>query len=265
MKLNYKELGNPESQPLLILHGVFGSLDNWLTLGRQFSETYRVFLIDQRNHGRSPHDSKMNYGVLADDLNNFIEAHQLKNPLLIGHSMGGKVVMQYALTYPNTFEKMAIVDISPRKYNVSHHEAILNGLKAIDVENLKSRSQADQTLANYVDEEGVRMFLLKNLARTKDGFEWKMNLPILAKSITKIGGKITKNQDIGTAVDFNDTPALFINGGQSRYIQEKDVPTITKHFPNAHIHTIHDAGHWVHAQSPKEFFDVVMKFLKETI
>ncbi|AFM04086.1 putative hydrolase or acyltransferase of alpha/beta superfamily [Bernardetia litoralis DSM 6794] len=262
MKLNYKELGNPKSQPLLILHGVFGSLDNWLTLGRQFAETYRVFLIDQRNHGRSPHDSTMNYTALADDLHNFIEEHQLKNPLLIGHSMGGKVVMQYALNYPDTFEKMVIVDISPRKYNVSHHEAILNGLKAIDVEKLENRSDADEVLGQYIDEEDVRMFLLKNLARTKEGFEWKMNLPVLEKSITKIGGAVTKNKNIDTAIDYNEKPTLFINGGQSRYIQEKDISTITKYFPNAHIHTIHDAGHWVHAQSPKEFFDVVMKFLK---
>ena len=262
MKLNYKELGDPKSQPLLILHGVFGSLDNWLTLGRQFAETYRVFLIDQRNHGRSPHDEKMNYAVLADDLYHFIEEHQLKNPLLIGHSMGGKVVMQYALTYPDTYEKMVVVDISPRKYNVSHHEAILNGLKAIDVENLKSRGEADEKLGQYIDEEGVRMFLLKNLARTKDGFEWKMNLPVLEKSILKIGGAVTKNKNIDTAVDFNDKSTLFINGGQSRYIQEKDIPTIIKYFPTAHIHTIEEAGHWVHAQAPKEFFETVMNFLQ---
>jgi pimeloyl-ACP methyl ester carboxylesterase len=263
MKLNYKELGDPKSQPLLILHGVFGSLDNWLTLGRQFAETYRVFLIDQRNHGRSPHDPTMNYAVLADDLHHFIEEHQLKNSLLIGHSMGGKTVMQYALTYPTTFEKMIVVDISPRKYNVSHHEAILNGLKAIKIEKLESRNDADETLGQYIDEESVRMFLLKNLARTKDGFEWKMNLPILEKSITKIGGAVTKNKSVETAVDYNSKPALFINGGQSRYVQEKDISTITKFFPNAHIHTIHDAGHWVHAQSPKEFFDVAMNFLKD--
>ena len=263
MKLNYKELGDPKSQPLLILHGVFGSLDNWLTLGREFSETYRVFLIDQRNHGRSPHDTKMNYAILAEDLHNFIEEHKLKNPLLIGHSMGGKVVMQYALTYPDAFQKMVVVDISPRKYNVSHHEAILNGLKAIDVQKLESRNGADETLEQYIDEEGVRMFLLKNLARTKDGFEWKMNLPVLEKSILKIGGAVTKNKSIDSAVDYNEKPVLFINGGQSRYIQEKDIPTITKYFPNAHIHTIHDAGHWVHAQSPKEFFETVTNFLKD--
>lgn len=262
MKLNYKELGNTQAQPLLILHGVFGSLDNWLTLGRQFAENYRVFLIDQRNHGRSPHDAIMNYTVLADDLHNFIEEHQLKNPLLIGHSMGGKVVMQYALTYPDTFDRMVVVDIAPRKYNVSHHEAILNGLKAIDIENLKNRTDADEILGQYIDEEGVRMFLLKNLARSKDGFEWKMNLPVLEKSITKIGGAVTKNKNIDTAVDFNDKSTLFINGGQSRYIQEKDISTIMKYFPNAHIHTIHEAGHWVHAQAPEEFFEVVMKFFK---
>lgn len=263
MKLNYKELGNPKSQPLLILHGVFGSLDNWLTLGRLFSEKYRVFLIDQRNHGRSPHDSSMNYTVLADDLHHFIEEHQLKNPLLIGHSMGGKVVMQYALNYPDAYDKMVVVDISPRKYNVSHHEAILNGLKAIDVKTLQNRNEADQTLGQYIDEEGVRMFLLKNLNRTKDGFEWKMNLPVLEKSIVKIGGAVTKNTTIDTAVHFNEKPTLFISGGQSRYIQEKDISAITKYFPNAHIHTIAEAGHWVHAQAPEEFFEVVMNFFKD--
>ncbi|WP_338759777.1 alpha/beta fold hydrolase [Bernardetia sp. ABR2-2B] len=262
MKLNYKELGDIDAPPLLILHGVFGSLDNWLTLGRQFSEKYRVFLIDQRNHGRSPHDEAMNYNILADDLYNFIEEHQLKKPLLIGHSMGGKVVMQYALNYPTTFEKMVVVDIAPRKYNVSHHEAILKGLKAIDVENLESRGSADKKLGQYIDEEGVRLFLLKNLARKKEGYEWKMNLSVLEKSILKIGGAVIKNKNIASSVDYNEKPVLFINGGQSRYIQEKDIPTIIKYFPNAHIHTIEEAGHWVHAQSPKEFFEVVTNFLE---
>ena len=261
MKLNYKELGNLDAQPLLILHGVFGSLDNWLTLGKQFSETYRVFLIDQRNHGRSPHHEEMDYVELANDLHIFIEEHQLKQPLLIGHSMGGKVVMQYALSYPNDFDKMVVVDISPRKYNVSHHEAILKGLRAIDINNLTSRTDADTKLGEYVEEEGVRMFLLKNLARTKNGFEWKMNLPVLEKSIYKIGGAITKNEKISTSVDVNEKDVLFIDGGESGYIQEKDIPTIKHHFPNAQIHTIEEAGHWVHAQAPEEFFDVVMDFL----
>lgn len=263
MKLNYKELGEANLPPLLILHGLFGSLDNWLTLGRKFSENYRVFLIDQRNHGRSPHDSKMNYTILAEDLHNFIEEHQLKNPLLLGHSMGGKTVMQYALNYPEALEKMIVVDISPRKYNVSHHEAILKGLKAIDVEHLESRNEADEKLGQYIEEEDVRMFLLKNLARTKNGFEWKMNLPILEKSIVEIGDAIAKNPSINSAVDSNEKPVLFINGGQSRYIQEKDLPIIKKYFPKAHIHTIEEAGHWVHAQSPDEFFEVVIQFLKD--
>ncbi|WP_291726412.1 alpha/beta fold hydrolase [Bernardetia sp.] len=261
MKLNYKELGSSNAQPLLILHGVFGSLDNWLTLGRQFAEHYQVFLIDQRNHGRSPHHVEMDYIVLANDLQIFIEEHQLKNPLLIGHSMGGKVVMQYALSYPNGFDKMIVVDIAPREYNISHHENILSGLKAIDIDTLKNRGDADTKLGEYVDEEGTRMFLLKNLARTKDGFEWKMNLPVLEKSIHKIGGAVTTNKQIPTSVEANEKEILFIDGGESRYIQEKDIPMIKKLFPNAKVHTIEEAGHWVHAQAPEEFFKVVMNFL----
>lgn len=263
MKLNYKELGQADLQPLLILHGVFGSLDNWLTLGREFAKKYRVFLIDQRNHGRSPHHEEMDYLVLSEDLHNFIQEHQLKNPLLIGHSMGGKVVMQYAINYPNSFDKMVVVDISPREYNVSHHDVILNGLQAIDVEQLSSRNEADEILSQYVEEKDVRMFLLKNLARTKNGFEWKMNLPVLSESILKIGKGVVRSEEIETALDSNEQPILFIDGGESDYIQEKDIPVIKKHFPNAVIHTIEKAGHWVHAQAPKEFYDIVSDFLEK--
>lgn len=257
MKLHYKELGEATAQPLLILHGVFGSLDNWQTLGREFAKKYRIFLIDQRNHGRSPHDSQMDYPTLANDLFNFIEEHQLQNPLIIGHSMGGKVVMEYALTYPTNFDKLVIVDIAARKYNISHHEGYLKGLRAIHVEQLTTRGEAEEKLAQYIDEADIRLFLLKNLGRNKNGFEWKINIDAIEANIDNIGDAIGQQANTKPCT----RPTLFISGGKSRYIQEKDMPLLHQLFPNSTIHTIENAGHWVHAEAPKEFFEVVNTFL----
>lgn len=253
MKLNYREMG--EGAPLIILHGLFGSTDNWLSVGKELSQDYKVYLIDQRNHGDSPHSPSFTYADMASDLNEFISEHEIKEPVIIGHSMGGKTVMKFALSYPDLLKKLIVVDIAPRHYPV-HHDVILRGLQAIDVGALKTRREADATLAEYVPELGVRQFLLKNLGRnTEGGYEWKINLPVISEKIENVGEGLQEG-------DRFEKPTLFINGAASGYIKEADKPLIQQIFPKSEVKTIEGAGHWVHAEKPEEFTDIVRTFLK---
>lgn len=250
MKLQSRVLG--QGKPLVILHGVFGSADNWLTLGKRFAENFEVHLLDQRNHGLSPHSEEFTYRAMAEDLAEYLADHQLRNPVLVGHSMGGKVVMEYAVQYPRGFEKMVVVDIAPRQYPV-HHEKILEGLGSIDLQFLKSRGEADRVLSGYIPELGVRQFLLKNLSRDAErGFYWKINLPVISREIETIGVQI-----VGEPVD---KEALFIRGAQSSYVTEDDFSGIIDLFPQAKVETIDPAGHWVHAEQPDRVFSLIDSF-----
>lgn len=253
MKLNYKELGD-SGQPLIILHGLFGSSDNWMTIGRKLSEKFKVYLVDQRNHGDSPHDEAHNYEVMASDLEEFIETHYIENPHIIGHSMGGKTAMHFAVNHPDLFDKLIIVDIAPKAYPV-HHDSILEGLCSLQLDTLKSRGDADAQLSKYVDGRGVRQFLLKNLARNeKKEFEWKINLPILKKNIEVIGKGLEKKLNI-------EKDVLFIGGKNSNYITSEDHSIINEFFPHAKIEMVEDAGHWIHAEKPEAFLTLIEDFL----
>ncbi len=253
MNLYYRELGegNP---PIVILHGVFGSCDNWLTVSKGLAESNKIYLLDARNHGQSPHSDEFSYEVMADDLYAFIQEHQLVQPVIIGHSMGGKTVMTFACKYPDVFSKMVVVDISPRYYK-PHHQSILAGLSAIHLETLQSRQEADEILKNYEPELGVRQFLLKNLYRNEqNGFSWRMNFEVIKNKIENIGEPLREDAKISK-------PALFIRGANSRYIKEDDESLIRSIFSDVQIETIEGAGHWVQAEKPKEFLEVVKKFL----
>lgn len=253
MKLHFKELG--EGKPLIILHGLFGSLDNWLTIGKELADKYKVYLVDQRNHGNSPHSNDFNYDVMAEDLHQFITDHDIENPIIIGHSMGGKTAMKFALNYTELWDKLVVVDISPKSYPV-HHDVILDGLSAIDVENIESRKEADDKLGEYVKDFGTRQFLLKNLSRKKEGgFEWKINLDVIKNNIEIIG----EGMDEQLAIEKD---VLFIRGEKSDYIKDKDSILIVQHFPNAAVETIKDAGHWVHAEQPEAFLETLKEFLR---
>ncbi len=253
MKLNYKTIG--EGQPLIILHGLFGSLDNWLSIAKELSDSFKIYLVDQRNHGQSPHSDEFNYGVMADDLKEFIETQGITRPFVLGHSMGGKTAMKFALQHGDMWEKLIVVDISPRAYPV-HHEVILEGLSAIDVDTLKSRGEADKKLAAYVSDFGTRQFLLKNLNRKKSGgFEWKINLPAIKSNIEIIGEGMNERLAI-------EKDVLFIRGEKSDYIKNDDIILITQHFPNAKVETVKNAGHWVHAEQPESLIALVNNFLK---
>lgn len=249
--LNYKRLG--QGQPLIILHGFLGSLDNWLTLGKKFAEDYEVILVDQRNHGKSFHSDAFGYDEMTADLENLIDSLQLENPILLGHSMGGKTVMQYAAFHPQKIDKLIVADIGPKGYPV-HHDQILEGLKAIPVDKLESRQDADDILSKYVDFESTRVFLLKNLKRTSDGFDWKMNLPVLCDKISEVGKVLSYHLPI-------ETDTLFIRGGSSNYIPDEDWEDIEEIFPNAELKTIERAGHWLHAENPDRFYELVTNFL----
>lgn len=251
MELNNKKVG--EGEPFIILHGLLGTLDNWMSMAKAIGEQYTVYMIDQRNHGLSPKSDDFNYEVMAEDLNDFIEQHQIENPVILGHSMGGKTAMNFAARYPNKFKKLIVVDIAPKSYPV-HHHTILKGLSAINISEIKSRGEADKTLAEYVKEMGIRQFLLKNLDRTKEGFAWKMNLPVIKKNIELIGDGLPE-----TVASEQDT--LFIRGGKSDYILDQDIELMKKIFPNSSLVTIANAGHWVHAEQPKELLQVINQFL----
>jgi esterase len=252
MKLFYRELG--QGQPMVIMHGIFGSSDNWLTQARLFSSTYHVFTVDLRNHGQSEHSPEFDYKVMANDLEQFIGSKNLIDPIIIGHSMGGKVAMNFALAHPEKLQKLIVVDIAPRFYNLEHY-VILDGLKAIPIDTVSSRQEADQRLSKFVPEADVRQFLLKNLQRKPEGgFSWKLNLPVIDKNIKNIGLDL---QFDGTF----DKPTLFIRGGKSNYVKDEDVTRIKEIFPQAKLETL-DTGHWVQAEKPQEFVDLVTKWLK---
>ncbi|HEV7348140.1 alpha/beta fold hydrolase [Telluribacter sp.] len=255
MELNYKKIGET-GQPLLILHGLFGSLDNWLSLSKTMADQgYSVYLIDQRNHGRSGHHEDFSYEHMAADLKAFLEEHQLSNPILLGHSMGGKTVMQYAVTYPGTFDKLVVVDMAPKAYPV-HHGEILKGLNTIPLNELEGRNQADELFAQHEPNLGVRQFLLKNLYRTDDDtFAWRFNLPVLTRDIENVGVAVSASGPISA-------PTLFMRGAKSDYVLDSDWEAIQKIFPNAVLDTIAGAGHWIHAEQPKAFMESLVKFMK---
>jgi len=245
MKLFHREVG--QGQPIVILHGIFGSSDNWLTQARLLSSHYRVMSLDLRNHGQSPHSEEFDYEVMVEDLEEFLEAHQLKDPIIIGHSMGGKVVMNFAVAHPEKLSRLVVVDISPRPYNLEHY-IILDGLNAIPINEISTRNEADEVLARFVEEADVRQFLLKNLQRkSTGGFTWKINLPVITKNLFKIG------YDLQFEGRF-EKPTLFIRGGRSRYVADDDMSRIKTLFPKAELETL-DTGHWVQAEKPQEFVD----------
>ncbi len=252
---------SPTAQPLVILHGLFGSSDNWLTHSKFFSQQgYHVFALDQRNHGQSPHSDVFDYDALAADLQEFVQEQQLQNPILLGHSMGGKTVMHYAMNYPNTgaitdFAKLIVVDIAPKAYPI-HHAAIIRGLTEIDLSTIYTRSEAEVALTPYEQNPGVRQFLLKNLYRPNGNtFAWRLNVPVITRELGQIGAALHGQHPV-------TVPTLFVCGANSNYITEADFAPIRALFPQAQIETIANAGHWVQAEQPTAFADVVLRFLK---
>ncbi|MGE0825976.1 MAG: alpha/beta fold hydrolase [Candidatus Binatia bacterium] len=252
MQLHYERFG--QGRPLIILHGLFGSLENWRTLSKIFAQFCQVFALDQRNHGRSPHSNDFNYDVMVKDARVFLQQQQLSSVYLLGHSMGGKVAMQLAVSYPDVVDRLIVVDIAPKVYPPEHDD-VFAALYALDLPNIRSRQEADNALAQHLPDLAVRQFLLKNLERTDSGtFRWRINLDgIHANYHAMLETFSTQGQFA--------KPTLFIRGERSGYIRDRDVPSIKYFFPQAQLVTIPNTGHWVHAEAPQEFARVVGEFL----
>ena len=245
-----------QGQAFLILHGYFGMGDNWKSLGNQFGKNYEVHMIDQRNHGRSFHADDFDYEHLVEDLHNYIEYHKLENVLLLGHSMGGKTAMLFAVEYPDLLDKLLIADISPRHYQ-PHHNEILKALNSVDFSIHNSRKLVEEQLSQYIPEMGTRQFLLKSAYwREKGLLAFRFNLPSLTENNSEVGVALPSFTNF-------DGESLFLAGGNSGYITSAEEPLIKAHFPKAQIITIPDAGHWLHAEKPKVFYRKIMRFLSD--
>ncbi|KPM47137.1 alpha/beta fold hydrolase [Jiulongibacter sediminis] len=252
MNLYFRKLG--DGKPLVILHGVFGSSDNLYTVSKKLAEkNLAVYTLDARNHGQSPQSDELTYEAMAADLDEFLTKEDIENPVIMGHSMGGKTVMQYAQHY-NNFEKLIIVDIAPRFYP-THHDHIIAGLNAIPINEINNRKEAEEIFEEYVPSFAERQFILKNIYRTDDGnYAWRINVPVISENIHEVGSEIISDRLI-------EKPVLFIRGGESSYITDADFKSIQKGYPNAEMVTIEGANHWVHATKPTEFIKAVEDFV----
>lgn len=253
MKLHFRTLG--QGEPLIIMHGVFGSSDNWQTLAKIFAEQFKVYLVDLRNHGNSPHSDDFSYELMVKDVIELMDDEKISSAHILGHSMGGKVAMHLSTKHSERVNKLIVVDIAP-KYYAPHHKQIFEGFHSVDLKSLESRKEADDQMSKVIANMGVRLFILKNLNRDKDGnFSWKLNVDAIEKAIEEVG------ESIEEGVSF-DGETLFISGGKSDYIKEEDHEMIRSYFPNAEIETVAGAGHWVHAEKPDELSALVTNFLK---
>lgn len=262
--LNFKKFG--EGEPIIVLHGLYGSSDNWVSIARALMSDFGVYLLDIRNHGASPHLNEHNYNVLVDDLMEFMNEQNIYSAIILGHSMGGKVAMHFAAMYPERVKKMIVVDISPRTYKPSEgdaqfneHSIILNALNGLNLSALNDRNEAEDALRVKIPSERVLQFLLKNLRRSKNKeFFWKINIAVLLNNINNI---LVGVEDFEDELKQFKSPTLFIKGGLSDYIKDIDKALIAKLFVNAIIVEISNTGHWVHAEKSDEFVDAVRQFL----
>lgn len=255
MKLYCKQYSE-SGEPLVILHGLFGNQANWGQHAKIFANTFSVYGIDHRNHGRSDWDDNMTYEVMANDVRETMKLHSIENANIIGHSMGGKIAMQVALTWPHLVNRMVLVDIAPVKYT-PHHNQIFAGLEFLNLDMIDSRMDADEVLADFVPEKSIRDFLLANLLKDEEGsFYWRMNLDAIKKCYPNLVDAIKSENTF-------DKEVLFMKGGKSDYILKKYEKDIMKYFPKASITEFKTAGHWLHTEQPELFQSTVYKFLKD--
>lgn len=260
VELNHRITG--EGAPLILLHGLFGSLENLGGIARRLQDEWQVHALDERNHGSSPHTDTMDYPSMAEDVIAYMDAQGIDKACLLGHSMGGKVAMQVALKAPERVEKVIVADIAPVNYK-PRHDAILEGLTSTDLAAVKSRQDAEKHLAEFVDTPSIRQFLLKNLVRvpreeqTSGGpvFRWRMNLPVINSLYANLARAPEGDGP------FNG-PVLFIKGADSAYIQEKHREQIQRLFPEAELRIIRDTGHWLHVDKADTFIALCRRFLK---
>jgi len=266
MKLFHKILG--EGSPIVIAHGLYGSSDNWISIAKELAQKHQVILVDLRNHGQSPHSNSHSYSDLADDLFELFNKLNLTQATLVGHSMGGKAAMQFAINHPDKLKALIVVDIAPKSYadangyspQAKEHLAILSALRELPLSTITSRTDADEWLSNKIKSLSVRQFLLKNLDRDENNkFVWKLNLDALWQKLPAL------MSGIKTPVNFasiKNLPVLVIKGELSPYIDKKeDLPLFENLFIGSIITTIEGAGHWVHAEKPQQVIDAIENFL----
>lgn len=267
MDLNYRKYG--EGPALIILHGLYGASDNWISIAKELAGKFEVYIPDQRNHGASPHTQQHNYELLKDDLLEFMEKYSIEKATLLGHSMGGKVAMFFARDYPEKVDNLIVVDISPRSYKnpdqpVPHtvdHKNIIEALQKVDFTKAENRMDIDMMLAESIKSQRIRQFLLKNVKRKdQESFCWKLNLETLKKALPEIMDGLDAEKT-NNGMGISGFPVLFIKGENSDYISEPDFPLIKKAFPAAEIVTIPNAGHWLHAEQQELFLKNVNYFL----
>ncbi|OFX84336.1 MAG: hypothetical protein A2W99_01040 [Bacteroidetes bacterium GWF2_33_16] len=267
MNLFFRKLG--QGPPLIIIHGLYGSSDNWVTIGKKLADKFEVYIIDQRNHGQSPHSPDHNYFLLKEDLKDFMDQQSIERAIILGHSMGGKTAMFFSSDYPERITNLIVVDISPLSYFTTNsiqllqHTAILDSMNKIDFSKILSRNRIDEILSDSIPQKYIRQFLLKNIKRSKDNkLYWGINIPVLYEKLPEIIDGL-KEEDFKGGRTIAGFPVLFIKGENSDYILEKDITAIKKIYPFAEIETIPNAGHWLHAEQPELFLQILLKFLLE--
>jgi pimeloyl-ACP methyl ester carboxylesterase len=254
MKLFFRHMG--QGNPVVILHGLLGLSDNWVTFGRQLALDFEVFIPDIRNHGQSSHDSVFNFPVLVEDLHELITDQGLKKLNLIGHSLGGKIAMLFALRYPDLLDKLVVVDIAFRKYSPNlEHQMLIDAMLKVDFSSARSRSDVDRQLEQNVHSLKLRQFLLKNIYwKDKETLGWRVNLPVLKEALPLMLEGIIRDKKFLN-------PVLLVKGGLSDYVTDADLPEMVKQFPRTSVKTLENASHWVHADAPGEFYSLVHGFL----
>ncbi|MFC0445074.1 alpha/beta fold hydrolase [Pseudidiomarina halophila] len=251
--VNYEIMGK-KGPAVLLIHGLFGDLDNLKRLARDLESDHRVILMDCRNHGDSFHSTTMTYAAMAEDVKRLLDKLEIKSVSLVGHSMGGKLAMEFTLTYPDYVQSLIVADVAPVAYDARHRH-ILDALEALDLSSINNRKDADAELAKNIDERGVRQFLLKNLQPEDDGYHWRLNLPVIDRCYEEISAGVREGH--------YDGPVLFIKGGDSNYLTEEHRDAVTSRFSDVEIKIIEGTGHWLHAEKPRIFNRLARGFLEQ--
>ncbi len=266
MELFYKKLG--QGPPMIIIHGLYGSSDNWLSIGKALSDNFTVYLVDQRNHGESPHNELHDYPSMRDDMIEFMDKHELSKATIIGHSMGGKTAVFLSESHPERIEVLVVIDIAPTKYEAETsgnqaetHKRIMDAMLEVDFSKAGSRDDVDEQLAKNIDSSRIRSFLLKNVVRNQDkSFQWKLNVPVLRQNLVEILAGLDAKKYRG-GEEIAGFPVLFIRGQKSDYISDDDILVIQQIYPMARITTLPDAGHWLHVEQPALLIKTIRYFL----
>ena len=267
MKLYYREIGD-KGPVLIIVHGLYGASDNWMSIAKPLSDYFKVYVIDQRNHGQSPHHPSHTYDDMSNDLEEFMDDQKIEKAHLLGHSMGGKTVMRFALQYPEKTDKLIVADIAPKSYasfnnyalETNKHDHLVHAMLKAPIYSFNTRTEIDDYLKKDIPNDQIRQFLIKNIKRSENGdFKWKLNINAIHENLNEI---LNGFSDLSPDENKYTHPTAFIKGEKSNYLLEEDMFTTRKYFPDAEFLTIPHAGHWLHAEQPDLFIKTVLYFLQ---